>query len=235
MPSQISPRPKAVRPAKQRPVRDERYNRFKLAAGQVFAERGYDGTTIREIARRADCNLGMLSHYWKTKQALFSEIFRDRFTCIFDYQMTGFTDIAQRASAGARPEVRAVLQCLIESIFLSIQGTDEHDTLSRLVFGRALLDPSPEVDEAMAELFTPASRLLFDLLRQSSAAINDTEFYWRTLCVIGSFSFADSFATRLTRFIQPSTAETGINWRDVAVYVTNFLVAGMQAPPTKAG
>lgn len=218
-----------TKPAKQRPVRDERYNRFKLAAEQVFAERGYDGTTIREIARRADCNLGMLSHYWKTKQALFTEIFRDRFVCIFEYQMAGFSEMERRAAAGIMPNVREVLTCLIESIFLSIQGTDETDNLSRLVFGRALLDPSPEIEEAMAALFTPASQKLFTLLRQANPAINDAEFYWRTLCVIGSFSFADGFATRLTRFINPASEDTEINWRHVATYLINFLVAGMQA------
>ena len=227
--------PSPTRPPKQKPVRDERYNRFKAAAEQVFAERGYDGTTIREIARRAECNLGMLSHYWKTKQALFTEIFRDRFACIFEYQMRGFTAMEERARDGQAPSVREVLSCLIEAIFLSIEGTDEAAALARLMFGRALLDPSPEVEEAMAALFSPASAKLFQLLRAANPAVSDAEFYWRALCVIGAFSFADGFATKLTRFISPFPGGSeGIDWRDVAGYVVNFLVAGMEAPGVPA-
>ena len=40
------------------------------AAEQVFAERGYAGTSTREIARRAGVPFGALHYYWGSKKLL---------------------------------------------------------------------------------------------------------------------------------------------------------------------
>lgn len=42
----------------------------------VFAERGYQATTMDEIAQRARVSKGMLYLYFKNKEALFGEVFR---------------------------------------------------------------------------------------------------------------------------------------------------------------
>lgn len=41
------------------------------AARELFAERGFDGTTIREVATRADVDAALVHHYFGTKQQLF--------------------------------------------------------------------------------------------------------------------------------------------------------------------
>ena len=42
-----------------------------LTAGRaLFSEKGFDATSIREIAARAGCNLGLISHYFGSKEGL---------------------------------------------------------------------------------------------------------------------------------------------------------------------
>jgi AcrR family transcriptional regulator len=48
------------------------------AAIAVFAERGYDGTTLGEIARRVDMTQPGLLHHFGSKDELFLEVVRDR-------------------------------------------------------------------------------------------------------------------------------------------------------------
>ena len=43
---------------------------------EVFAERGYQATTMEEIAERAGVSKGMLYLYFKNKEALFGAVFR---------------------------------------------------------------------------------------------------------------------------------------------------------------
>lgn len=45
------------------------------AALLCFAERGYEGTSIRDIATRAGLSLGLLYHYFPSKEALLGELF----------------------------------------------------------------------------------------------------------------------------------------------------------------
>ena len=50
---------------------------IERAARAVFAERGYDAATTREIAERADVSIGTLFAYAPEKRALLAMIFRD--------------------------------------------------------------------------------------------------------------------------------------------------------------
>ncbi|OLZ63817.1 TetR family transcriptional regulator [Streptomyces sp. IMTB 2501] len=44
------------------------------AAGSVFAERGYDAATVRDIAGRAGVNQALIFRYFGSKQALLTEV-----------------------------------------------------------------------------------------------------------------------------------------------------------------
>lgn len=45
--------------------------RIRIAARAEFIEHGYDGATVRAIARRAGCDSGLVSYYFESKQKLF--------------------------------------------------------------------------------------------------------------------------------------------------------------------
>ena len=46
------------------------------AACELFAQQGYDGTSIREIASAADVNVAAVNYHLQNKKALFWEVFR---------------------------------------------------------------------------------------------------------------------------------------------------------------
>ncbi|MBT4941244.1 MAG: TetR/AcrR family transcriptional regulator [Rhodospirillaceae bacterium] len=57
--------------------KQDRLQRIKSAARTLFIERGYDGTTIREIARVADLSAGTIFRYAEDKRDLLFLIFND--------------------------------------------------------------------------------------------------------------------------------------------------------------
>ena len=48
--------------------------RILEAATKLFAQKGFDGTSIREICKKANVNLCMISYYWGGKQELYNGI-----------------------------------------------------------------------------------------------------------------------------------------------------------------
>lgn len=48
--------------------------RIAEAAAAEFSDRGYDGTSMRGIARRAEVDAALVHHYFDTKAALFAEV-----------------------------------------------------------------------------------------------------------------------------------------------------------------
>lgn len=49
-------------------------DRILAAARGVFAEKGFDGASTREIAARADVNISSLHYHWDSKETLFAAI-----------------------------------------------------------------------------------------------------------------------------------------------------------------
>ncbi len=57
------------------PVRE----RLLRAAANCFAERGYSGTSVRDITTLAECNIGAINYYFGGKHQLYVAIFEERF------------------------------------------------------------------------------------------------------------------------------------------------------------
>ena len=62
-------------------VRDREATRTRIAKAALkeFTDKGYDGTTISKIARRARVSKQLLSHHFPTKERLFREVHDLRF------------------------------------------------------------------------------------------------------------------------------------------------------------
>ena len=51
-------------------------------AEKLFAEHGYDGTTVRDIADAAAVNLAMISYYFGSKEKLMESLFTERMSAV---------------------------------------------------------------------------------------------------------------------------------------------------------
>jgi AcrR family transcriptional regulator len=222
-----------MRPRLQAPAAGEiTHTRFLVSAERLFCVHGYEGTKIRAIAKLSNANLGMLSHYWGSKRALFREVFERRLQPIHDEHMRRFRVLDKAMRAGKPVSIVDVLKAQIEPSF-TLPGTAPADAPGvRLLLGRALTDPSPEVVKVMGEIFGESARLFFSLLRRVSPDVNQSEFYWRTNCVVGAFTFAESYTDRLTQFIDEDLSD--IDWSAAAHSVVRFLAAGMRAPASSS-
>ena len=51
--------------------------RILEVATKLFAQQGFDGTSIRQICKEANANVCMISYYWSGKQELYQGIIDD--------------------------------------------------------------------------------------------------------------------------------------------------------------
>lgn len=57
--------------------------KIKDAAKKVFVEKGFGSTTTRDIAEYANTNIALVNYYFRSKEKLFEEIFRECFADTF--------------------------------------------------------------------------------------------------------------------------------------------------------
>jgi AcrR family transcriptional regulator len=81
-----TPQSIAARPASASGLRErnkaDKLQRIRAAARALFTEKGYDETTVREIARAADVGLGTLFAYAANKRDLLFLIFNDELDAV---------------------------------------------------------------------------------------------------------------------------------------------------------
>jgi AcrR family transcriptional regulator len=76
------------------------------AAEEVFAQRGFEGASTREIAARADVNISSLHYHWASKETLYVAVFRNVFARIMEHLESSITPLLGHEPARVdQPEV----------------------------------------------------------------------------------------------------------------------------------
>lgn len=89
----------------------ETRDRIKFAARKLFAERGVEAVTVRQIVKAAGAkNGGSLNYYFQSKEGLISELISDSFGEATEGWLDGLAVLASRG--GART-VREIVEVLI--------------------------------------------------------------------------------------------------------------------------
>jgi AcrR family transcriptional regulator len=70
--------------------------RILAAAEEVFAAKGFQGASTREIAARAGVNISSLHYHWESKETLYFAVFRNVFDRIVDLLQNTLTPLLAR-------------------------------------------------------------------------------------------------------------------------------------------
>lgn len=70
-------------------INESTEERIKAAAAKIFMEKGFDGTTTRDIAKEAGLNSALMNYYFRSKEKLFAGVFSEMCELFFQ----GLTEI----------------------------------------------------------------------------------------------------------------------------------------------
>ena len=87
--------------------------RILEAATALFAQKGFDGTSIREICKKANVNLCMISYYWGGKQELYNGIIENLLEKQIEYSKN-FLDLNKDPKSMSVDECADLLMTIAE-------------------------------------------------------------------------------------------------------------------------
>ena len=99
--------------------RSDTRERLLDAATEVFAERGYEAATVREICRRAQANVAAVNYYFGDKKQLYAAIFDRVFELVGKHRVPF---LHRDAPPAAR--LRVFLQSLFGQLFCRDEDTE---------------------------------------------------------------------------------------------------------------
>ncbi|UCF42784.1 MAG: helix-turn-helix transcriptional regulator, partial [Planctomycetota bacterium] len=62
-------------------------------AERLFAEKGFDATSVRDITNHAGCNVAAVNYHFKNKQNLYTEVCRRRMAMMRDVRISSIDSV----------------------------------------------------------------------------------------------------------------------------------------------
>lgn len=189
------------------------------AAGEIFAETGYYGATVRRICARAGTNVALVNYYFRDKMGLYTEVLQQ------SVQAAHVDAIAKALDKDGSPEeiLRGVINARVQAI--GSRGA-AHQQL-RIVI-HELAQPTPAMAHVVDTISRPVYLRILTLIGQIIGLPAEDEK--TRLCahsVMGQimlYVLARPFLTR----VWPGLTMNAEQLRRIADHITDFSLAYLQ-------
>ncbi|WP_044562697.1 TetR/AcrR family transcriptional regulator [Azospirillum sp. B4] len=163
---------------------------------ELFAQLGYFGVTIKDVADRMGIHPALIHYYFDGKRALFDAVFQRR----VDYAVVTRTAALDEyeASAGDHPTVEGVLRAFYEGAFdIYINGGEGWRNFGRIF---AQVNNAPGYGaEAMDTYFDPLVLRLISLLHKALPDAEPEDLFWSFQFTSGAYTLILSRTGRIDR------------------------------------
>jgi TetR/AcrR family transcriptional regulator, regulator of cefoperazone and chloramphenicol sensitivity len=168
---------------------EELKRKLIVAAGQVFAEKGFAGASVREICDLAGANIAAVNYYFGDKRNLYREVLaymveegkrRFPFTAAMDTTLPPQTRLTEL--------VRTILRRILDR---------ERGIWMHRIIDREIFDPSESFEVLQGLAFEPVIELAASIVEQLCAGIGRDQAKFVGAGIIGQCSFYSHFRTPL--------------------------------------
>lgn len=194
------------------------------AAERLFAEHGFDGTSLRAITTEAEANLAAVNYHFESKEGLIAAVFKRRFEPL-NYERLRLLNEAVDAAAPQVPTLETVIRAFVAPP-LRLQACSGGEPFARLI-GRIFAEPS-EVKMLVVGQFRETAERFMAVFQQILPQLPRLELFWRVHFLVGGMAHTSAAGDFIRFFSQgacdPDDADATIE------QLVAFAAAGFRAP-----
>jgi AcrR family transcriptional regulator len=206
---------------------DSSRQKIFASAERLFAERGFNGVSVRDIAHDAGVNSALVGYYFGGKRGLLSQVYMHHCTPLNQERMRLLKEFSQSKSG---PTLEQVLEAFIRP---SLEVTVDHHGRSNFTRLRAILsgENSALLEKLVAENFDQSSRTFVEALQKCLPHLKVDDILWRFHFLLGTIYYTGAGPHRVRELsngrCDPSDPVAS------ARELIPFLAAGFRAPEAK--
>jgi len=233
LPTSLRPRSRARRAAAS-PSKSaaDTQARVLAAASALFAERGFAGTTIREITERAKVNVAAGHYHFGSKLELYLEAVGGQFAEL-DERLRAEQAKPSEADLGrlSRSEVEALLGRRIRTMlgFLIGPPPSPHGAMMQ----REMCDPSEALPVIVRELVFPQKRAMQAIVARLAPSLGPRELDRCCFSIVGQIFFYRQMLPVLPQLFELETLPASFV-ADTAAHIAAIAVDGIHAAEKRA-
>ena len=195
------------------------------SAEHLFAERGFDGVSVRDIANDAKVNSALVGYYFGSKQGLLAEVYTRHCAPLKNERER----LLAEYSAGRRvPTLEEVLDAFIRPSLEGAPGEDGRPGFLRL---RAILsvENSSLLDQLVAVNFDDSTKKFVKALSKCLPGLTREDVLWRFHFLLGSIYYTATGPQRIKILSKGkcNPADPVQTKRELIA----FVAAGFRTPP----
>ncbi|MAT34509.1 MAG: TetR family transcriptional regulator [Ponticaulis sp.] len=166
--------------------RGEKRTQILDAAEALFSRHGYDGVTLRAIAKLANVDVALANYHFGPKRDLFDAVFLRRAEILNQWRLEALEKVISE-SAPAPPEICAIIRAYFEPI---LKGPHVHEEGWKNYYALVgYVNSSHEWGgKLMSQFFDPAIRRFLEALEMALPGVSDEDLYWGYHCLSGALT-----------------------------------------------
>jgi len=205
-------------------VREASIERILDAAEQLFAEFGYHGVTLKDVAARVGVSSTLIHYHFNGKESLFEAVWARRAPISARNRLEAMRRYA--AEVGDKITVEGALHAWIDTD-LDVQI---HDTEQWVAFGKISAQANSAAGwgaEKMSKYFNPVVLALIDLLKQAMPDCDEETIFWGYHFVSGAMTHNMARTGRLDELSHGLCSSD--DFVSIRRHMARFMAAGFQA------
>jgi len=203
----------------------ETKERILDAAERLFAERGFDGASLRAITGEAAVNLAAVNYHFSSKEALIRAIMARRLGAL-NRRRLELLDRLEAEAAGGRVPIEDLVRAFAEPVVRLGGRPGEHAGL-RVLLARLYVEPSPAFLGAFADELGGFVRRFAAAFCRALPELPPEVVYWRLTFMVGAVIHSMA-AAPLIRLVSGGKCDPA-DVEAVVAQLTRFLSGGFMA------
>lgn len=167
----------------EKAVRD----RLLDVAEELFAVHGFDGTSIRELAAAAECNIAAVNYYFGGKEKLYEEVFRRHLTEMREIRVSSIDRVM--AESKGRPELEDLLGAFADAFLEPLAAKARASRFMELM-GREMVERRLPRDVFAKEMILPTMSALKGALLKACPGLDESRVPFVVYSVVGQLLHA---------------------------------------------
>ena len=208
-------------------IQDPTKTRLLEAAGEEFAEKGFEAARIRKICDRAEANVAAVNYHFGDKEQLYIQAVLEAHRC----GMSGEAVMPEGVSSPG-DRLRAFIHHFLENV-LAMRG---NNTWHQALMLREMLRPTSACEALVREAIRPRFTALVGIMREVCPAADDRRLHALAFSVIGQCLHYKLARGVTERLIGPE-AYASLDLEFLTSHITGFTLAalGLAAPFDRDG
>jgi len=124
-------------------------------AMELFAEKGFEGSSIRDLAARAGVNVAMVNYYFGSKEKLFESLVEQKAS----YTRGVLDEIVKNASLSYIEKINAIIDTYVNRLF-------SHRTFHRVIHQEMMLNQRESLQQAIVDIIFPNTLKIRQILEE---------------------------------------------------------------------